>query len=616
MLAVEGTPPPEGKPASIGVSVTAQDAEGNTITGPGTYSNPITLADSDSSGTTKLSTTTVTSPSTLVSLSYSGGALSSAGLNAYITASSSGVSSGNITNVYFVTAQDQWVTWGKSPYRNSYNPTETTLNSSNVSGLKLLWQTTLGGVITGEPVVVANVKGTSQGPVDVLYIGDAHANLYAMNAGTGNVLWTKALESDTVSAQLECFDQPGGVYGIGGSPVADPARNTVYTVDGMGYIYGLNLATGAQAFRGGPMWAYVTSDNNLNITNSYSALTEDVQNGVVYVPSSAHCGNENYGGVQEYNIGSGAITNWYTMGGPPKTYGGVWGPGGAVIDPRQATHSSDDNIYFGTAYGPTPPTAGQYPYSVVRLNENMTVNSASVNPVGATWPQDLDFGDTPVVFAPAPASGCGTPMLLAAESKNGVLYLFNADNLSAGPTQTIQLGTFDEGGVNLGSAAYDPTRNLVYINNGSDSSSLSIKHGLVVFAVTSTCQLSLAWQATVGPDNESDGPPSPPTVADGVVYYTDGPGSNCTPVGNSGCGASPADFNAYDASSGALLFHTTVPGGLFTPPIVVNGHVYITSWDGQGPGIVYCFGIDPRAIKIHRHIRREPSPGAGAKASQ
>jgi outer membrane protein assembly factor BamB len=143
----------------------------------------------------------------------------------------------------------------------------------------------------------------------------------------------------------------------------------------------------------------------------------------------------------------------------------------------------------------------------------------------------------------------------------------------------------------LGTAAYDPTRNLVYINNGGDSTTLPIKHGLVVFTLTSGCRLKLAWQATVGPNNENDGPPAPPTVANGVVYYADGPGSHCTPVGGSGCGALPADFNAYNATSGALLFHTTVPGALFTPPVVVNGRVYITSWNGQGPGIVYCFGL-------------------------
>src|SRR5262249_17025128 len=144
-LAFQASPPPEGTPASIGISVMAQDADGNTIVGPGKYHNRITLADSDSSGTTKLSRTTVSAPATSVVLTYSGSPLSSAGRNAHITASASAVSADSVSDIYFVTLQDQWVTWGKSPYRNSYNPTEKTLTQSNVSGLKLLWKTQLGG---------------------------------------------------------------------------------------------------------------------------------------------------------------------------------------------------------------------------------------------------------------------------------------------------------------------------------------------------------------------------------------------------------------------------------------------------------------------------------------
>lgn len=597
VLALQDAPPPEGKRASIGVSVMAEDAKGNIIVGPRNYANPISLTDRDPSKTTKVSPTHVTAPSTHVTLAYSGGKLSSAGHNAHLTASASGVPRSNVTNVYFVTAQDQWVTWGGTPYRNSYNPNETTLTQSNVSGLQLLWQTQVGGVVTDEPVIAANVTGTSQGTVDVLYVGDAHGHLYALNAGTGAVLWTQTVATETINgassdpAQHGCFDQPGGIYGIGGSPVADPALSTVYTVDAMGYLYGFNLATGTQSLRTGPMWAYDVNDNNFNITNSYSALTEDALHHVIYVPGGAHCGNENYGGIQQYNLKTCTISHWYSMGGPPNTFGGVWGPGGVVVSPDEATTPTSDSVYFATAYGPTPAQAGQYPYSIVRLKENLTVKSASVDPIHAAFPGDLDFGDTPLVFAPSAASGCSIPMLLAAESKNGVLYLLKASNLSAGPIQSIQLGTYSTDGENLGTAAYDPTRNLVYINNGSDSSSLSIKHGLVAFTLTSHCRLKVAWQAVVGPNGEQDGPPSPPTVANGVVYYTDGPGTNCTPVANGGCGAFPADFNAYNADSGALLFHTTVPGPLFTPPVVVNGLVYITSWNGQGPGIVYCFGL-------------------------
>jgi hypothetical protein len=75
-------------PTSEPVTVTAKDADGNTIIGPATYAQPITLTNSDTTGTLALSTTTIASPNTTVTLAYTGGTLSSA---ATIAAASSGV---------------------------------------------------------------------------------------------------------------------------------------------------------------------------------------------------------------------------------------------------------------------------------------------------------------------------------------------------------------------------------------------------------------------------------------------------------------------------------------------------------------------------------------------
>ena len=61
---------PGGYATSLPVVVTAMDASGATIIGPGNYTNPITLTNADTSGVTTLSTTTVTSPATAVTLAY------------------------------------------------------------------------------------------------------------------------------------------------------------------------------------------------------------------------------------------------------------------------------------------------------------------------------------------------------------------------------------------------------------------------------------------------------------------------------------------------------------------------------------------------------------------
>jgi streptogramin lyase len=84
------------------VTVTALDADNNTIVGSDPYLNPITLSDSDGSGATALSTTSITSPATTVHLTYSG-AGSLAGGSATITPAASGTA-GNTAVTFSVYA--------------------------------------------------------------------------------------------------------------------------------------------------------------------------------------------------------------------------------------------------------------------------------------------------------------------------------------------------------------------------------------------------------------------------------------------------------------------------------------------------------------------------------
>ncbi|MBV8689884.1 MAG: hypothetical protein JOZ59_07255 [Candidatus Eremiobacteraeota bacterium] len=73
-LAFDMPNPLIGMHAAINVTVTAVDAAGFTILGPGNYNPPIVLALTDPSGATSLSETTVTSPNDVVTLSYDGAA--------------------------------------------------------------------------------------------------------------------------------------------------------------------------------------------------------------------------------------------------------------------------------------------------------------------------------------------------------------------------------------------------------------------------------------------------------------------------------------------------------------------------------------------------------------
>ena len=76
---------PGGFATTLPVIVTAKDASGAAIVGPGNYTTPITLTNADTSGVTALSTTSVTAPTTPVTLTYAptdanGGVLAITGL--------------------------------------------------------------------------------------------------------------------------------------------------------------------------------------------------------------------------------------------------------------------------------------------------------------------------------------------------------------------------------------------------------------------------------------------------------------------------------------------------------------------------------------------------------
>lgn len=82
-ISLGNTAPYVGSAVSIPVTITAKDASGATIIGPGNYSPAIALTDSDASGHTTLSTSSVTAPGASVTLSYDGsGAVTAATISA------------------------------------------------------------------------------------------------------------------------------------------------------------------------------------------------------------------------------------------------------------------------------------------------------------------------------------------------------------------------------------------------------------------------------------------------------------------------------------------------------------------------------------------------------
>ena len=387
------------------------------------------------------------------------------------------------------------------------------------------------------------IKGVAH---DVLFVADEHGRVQALDAATGAVLWKRSF----AAKRNKCTDIPDGRWGVSAAPVLDLSTNTGYLVTGGDQIIAIDLTTGKN-LKG---WRAVSVGKS-SVDHVYGGLT--MSNGRLYVATASYCDfGTYYGHVDAVDIATHKIVaSWIVV---PKTTGdfggGIWGPGGVAID------DANGAVYAATGNSLSSENSG-YGEQIVRLDANLVPQAASYVPlVGG----DVDYGATPLLFQPP-----GCPAMLVAKNKSGVLVVFDRDSIASGPVQTLQVASVNDYQFN-GIPAYSPETNMVYVSNSSDSSSDVYQHGMVAFSVQGDCTLALAWQQSVGPNFSSV---SPPTVANGVVYY--GSGFDGT-------------LRAFDATTGTPLFDSgnMIGGPIFAAPTVVDGRVFVSTWDGH----VYAFG--------------------------
>ncbi len=403
-----------------------------------------------------------------------------------------------------VTASPSWLTMGYDEQRTGYNPNEHTLGVSNVGGIHALWTTSIGGQI-GEPVYVPGVivKGVK---TNVLYATSGGGPAVAINASTGAILWKHPMS--TVSYQCG-----GHTYGFGsnGTPVVDRSTNRVYASDGAANVHALNMSTGAE-IAGWPQ--NIASPANHNFI--YSALTYNHANRTLYAETSSTCEiSPWYGRITAIDTTTATITStFYVAQG--KSGGGIWGFGGASVDP------ATNDVYIATGNGDThnggSQTAG-YSEQVVSLSADL---STVLGHFYAKLPpgHDADFGATPLLFQPP-----GCPLLAAAVNKTGLFVLYKASDISAGPVQTIDMSIISDNGDFIGNPSYDPVTKYVYI--GLPATFGIYKPGMGAFGVASNCTLNPTpvWNAVFGADGakltSDDTFRSPISVANGVAYVSD-----------------------------------------------------------------------------------------------
>ncbi|HXY72303.1 MAG TPA: PQQ-binding-like beta-propeller repeat protein [Actinomycetota bacterium] len=440
------------------------------------------------------------------------------------------------------------LTYGYGNHRGGYDANETTLGPANAPSLHKVWSAPLGGVTISQPMVVPGVREGSR--VDTLVItGSENGTLYAFRALTGAVVWKRFLGKQDTG----CSDLPNGEYGVSGTVDVDSSAGRVYVAGNNGKLYSLALATG-KTVKGWPQ--VVTTHPGLE--HVYSALTR-VGNDL-YVETASYCDVAPYHGrIEEFSISAHTrIHTWYVDGTHGPSGGGIWGQGGVSVD-------SSGNVYTATGNALASPEDLASADAVVRLSSSLVREAIDKPPLTGG---DVDFGASPLLFQPP-----GCPLEVAVENKTGVLLVYHADSIGTVAPQRLQVGDVNDWQFNS-IPAYDPKTNLVYVTSSSDSSDVDghgdplYTQGLTAFGIQGDCGLNPTpvWSAPANLGYEIS--VSPPTVANGVVYYGDGGGDQEL---------------AFNAATGAPLWNSasTIGDYIFAAPTVANGALYVGSWDGH-----------------------------------
>ena len=432
--------------------------------------------------------------------------------------------------------QVDWATWGYGVERQGYNPAEDTIGPSNVAQLRHLWSVDTGADVNAAPIVAndININGT---PTDVVYIGNDGGAFFAISTA-GRILWFRGLGS----VQIDC-PTANKLRGISAPAVFDRQGNRVLVAGGDGFVYALDPATGATL----PGWPVkITADPVHEPVISAPTLFGDQ----FYVETASYCdATPYYGRIVSINTTTRTKTKWYVTGSPTGPQGGgIWGWGGASIDPVQG------DLFVATGNAFDDPENSFYADHVVRLSSQLQVKAAHAP---GTFIVDDDFGSTPVLFH---KSGC--PAQFVTEQKNGYLYLYDRGAIATGYRQRISIRP---DGAFIGVPAYSPATQMVYVPNQKQPAGSPWTFGMIAFRLDANCMLQLAWQTTAGTNG---GIPSTPTVANGVVYYSDG---------------FQGHIHAFNASTGAPLWASgsEVTGGILATPIVVNGQLLAGSYDNH-----------------------------------
>jgi polyvinyl alcohol dehydrogenase (cytochrome) len=489
------------------------------------------------------------------------------------------------------TAAD-WTMAGQNTGNTRDAAAETTISPSNVAGLAVRWSVTTHGDVFDTPAV-------SNG---VLYFTDhgsasAPSTLWAVSAGTGQVIWSHPVASYTGIAGDASRSTPtlsGGLLILGDLPPLGTGAGA--------WLFAVNATTGSLAWKtqldSHP--AAVTTSSPVVYGSTAIVGVSSLEEDLAGQPGYPCCTFR--GSVVALSTSTGQVL-WKTYmtpsnGGKTGGYSGaaVWGST-PVVDP------SNFMVYVGTGNnytvpagvcttpgetGCTAPASDDYADSVVALSIFTGVVTwshptltADVTTTACTSPAeecgpDFDFGSGPNLYTVTGAYGIKR-QLLGIGQKSGVYYALDPSTGQTVWQAKVGPGT-ELGGIEWGSAT---DGNRVYVAESDISGIPYTVNGRTVtggsWAALNASTGAIEWQA---PDPQGAADLGFISVANGVVYAPSDAGSG-------------SNMYALNASTGAIDWSYASGGSVIAGAAIVNGTVYWGSgyYIGTDNDKLYAFGL-------------------------
>jgi len=327
--------------------------------------------------------------------------------------------------------------------RSSYSPTETAIRTNNAATIQQLWSSHGMDGITAQPIVSGGM----------VYWSDWGGTFHATSLTTMQDVWTYPVGFTNSAAACD------GISGEDSEPAVGTLNGTpvLWMGDTSADMLALNAQTGQLIWR-----TPIVSPGTNKIGDYFIWDAPAIYNGSLYVGVSSVCDNPLVpSGVVMMDPATGTIEHELALGTdttsttadlfpePLPTTGCIAdGVSGSV-----AVDTSTSDLFIATG-NPTCPT-DPFGEAIVRL-------SSSDLSVQDSWsiPQsqrngDSDFVDTPTLF-----TANGLPMVGSAD-KNGMFYALRRSDLAAGPVWTYQVsdGGTDaiKGAADISPAAWDGT---------------------------------------------------------------------------------------------------------------------------------------------------------------